>query len=395
MTDIFIVYSTGVKTHRDDYCINISKDKLTEKIDEFVSENLGNEELKEKYKLKDTNVWKLGDRRNKLRRKNNIEDLYTKIYYRPMDIRHIFYDDDVIELSRRNVGQHLINEGNYCIIFMRQVSGEDNYSHFAVSEFMAESRSFFSNRGTMSMAHLFDLSNNANPSPNIHSNFIQALTKHTGISDINARSFVRYLTAVMHSSRYKKMYGDFLKIDFPRIPITSDKDTFNKLCQLGSQLISAHLNKNSKFENKVSELSANSLNNSGIDISSPKGKLEISKISKKEMYRDGTIFLDSKAKTDGTVITGVPSECWEFQLGGYNLLEKWIYDRREYGGRGAYPISDKDVQTFTIIVQSIKAIIRITNEIDSLIDSLGGWPLEGCDNFPNFSTLESGQKTLF
>ena len=184
----------------------------------------------------------LGDRRNKLRRKNNIEDLYTKIYYRPMDIRHIFYDDDVIELSRRNVGQHLINEGNYCIIFMRQVSGEDNYSHFAVSEFMAESRSFFSNR-TMSMAHLFDLSNNANPSPNIHSNFIQALMYILAYQISTQGAFVRQHTAVMHSSRYKKMYGDFLKIDFPRIPITSDKDTFNKLCQLGSQLISAHLNK--------------------------------------------------------------------------------------------------------------------------------------------------------
>ena len=42
-----------------------------------------------------------------------------------------------------------------------------------------------------------------------------------------------YMYAVFHSPMYRSRYAEFLKIDFPRLPLTSNPDLFRQLCALG------------------------------------------------------------------------------------------------------------------------------------------------------------------
>ncbi len=50
-----------------------------------------------------------------------------------------------------------------------------------------------------------------------------------------------YMYAVFHSPTYRKRYAEFLKIDFPRLPLTSDVDLFRELCTIGNRLVELHL----------------------------------------------------------------------------------------------------------------------------------------------------------
>ena len=50
-----------------------------------------------------------------------------------------------------------------------------------------------------------------------------------------------YMYAMFHSPTYREHYAEFLKIDFPRLPLTSNADLFRKLCKLGNRLVGLHL----------------------------------------------------------------------------------------------------------------------------------------------------------
>ena len=40
---------------------------------------------------------------------------------------------------------------------------------------------------------------------------------------------------------WKGRYSEFLKRDFPRLPLTSDVDMFRELCAIGDKLVGLHL----------------------------------------------------------------------------------------------------------------------------------------------------------
>src|SRR5690606_12123383 len=50
-----------------------------------------------------------------------------------------------------------------------------------------------------------------------------------------------YAYAVFHSPSYRERYAEFLKIDFPRLPLTSSVEVFRELVARGSALVDLHL----------------------------------------------------------------------------------------------------------------------------------------------------------
>lgn len=50
-----------------------------------------------------------------------------------------------------------------------------------------------------------------------------------------------YIYAVFHSPMYRERYAEFLKIDFPRLPLTTDAELFRGLCASGEELAGLHL----------------------------------------------------------------------------------------------------------------------------------------------------------
>ncbi len=68
----------------------------------------------------------------------------------------------------------------------------------------------------------------------------------------------------------------------------------------------------------------------------------------------------------GQYFDNVPSEVWEFHVGGYQVCEKWLKDRK---GR---TLSYDDIQTYLKITEALRGTIRLMAEIDAAIPA---WPL--------------------
>jgi Type ISP C-terminal specificity domain len=123
---------------------------------------------------------------------------------------------------------------------------------------------------------------------------------------------------------------------------------FRALARLGGELVALHLLKSPKLDQAF-------FNYTGA------GKPGVEKISH---VRD-TVWLD-KAQTRG--FKGVPEVVWNFHVGGYQVCDKWLKDRK---GRA---LSKDDIAHYQKIVVALSETLRVMAEIDVVIETHGGWP---------------------
>lgn len=64
---------------------------------------------------------------------------------------------------------------------------------------------------------------------------------------------------------------------------------------------------------------------------------------------------------------GIPPKVWEFHIGGYQVLDKWLNDRR---GR---LLTFDDLTHYQKVVVALNETMRVMKEIDAAIP---GWPVE-------------------
>jgi hypothetical protein len=188
-----------------------------------------------------------------------------------------------------------------------------------------------------------------------------------------------YIYAVLHSLVYRTRYAEFLKIDFPRIPLTSDVELFRHLCAKGADLVALHLLEDD-YEaaswNAKNPKSSSPLKHCGTPLVGG-GTLGVAKGHPK--YADGNVFINPTCRFEG-----VPAEVWNFHIGGYQVCEKWLKDRR---GR---TLSAEDIAHYQRVVVALKETIRLMAEIDEVIEAHGGWPLVGSQDAPPAAPEQEG-----
>lgn len=165
----------------------------------------------------------------------------------------------------------------------------------------------------------------------------------------------QYIYVILSSPAYRERYAELLKIDFPRVPLTSDIELFRQLSSLGSKLVALHLLK---------------------DVDAPQDwNLRIDGSTLYEMtyvasgfpkYENGKVFINKTTWFDG-----VAEEVWNFRIGGYQVCHKWLKDRK---GR---TLSAEDIAHYGKITVALRETIRLMVEIDQVIEAHGGFPLTG------------------
>jgi predicted helicase len=192
-------------------------------------------------------------------------------------------------------------------------------------------------------------------------------------ADLTPEDIFHYAYAVLHSPGYRSRYAEFLKIDFPRLPLTGNLKLFRALARLGGELTTLHLLEFEQKETKETKSSRSSLASVPDGEASPRvypaltqfigGRHpEVEKIS----WARDTVWID-KAQTIG--FQGVREEVWNFHIGGYQVCEKWLKDRK---GR---TLTKDDLTHYPKIIVALTETIRLMAEIDKVIDHHGGWPL--------------------
>jgi predicted helicase len=329
ITDIFPVNSVGIVTARDKFVIDTDKKVLKRRIRMFYDEKIPDELIGEPYKLKDKANWKLKSAREKVRNDKDWENSFAQILYRPFDIQWIFYHNALVERSRRNVMRHMMQE-NLSLSFMRQVSLEENYSHVLISQHIVDNRTFLSSKGITQQAPLYlypdpdqkdlfsELEESKERKPNISKKIFSALSE-TYKTKPSPEDIFYYIYAVFYSNIYRTKYAQFLKTDFPRVPFTKDKHLFKKLAEYGKRLADLHLMQSSELDSPIAKFQGTPA--CAEQGAAGRGNKQVDKI---KYDKEGERVYINKDQ----YFEGIPENIWQYQIGGYQVCNKWLKDRK-------------------------------------------------------------------
>ncbi len=369
VTDMMPLHGVGITTARDEFVIDHDRDALLNRIMLFKKAPLSDDELHETFNIRKKKGW---DIRKAWQMLPNIEDddfdKYLKeISYRPFESRYIYYHDAVVWRTVKKIMQHILAGENLGLITCRQKSQpSQTWSLVGITNQIIESCAI-SNK-TKEINTLFPLyiyptekdeflngNGKLKPKrkPNFAPKFIKAvesrlklkfiddgtgnLTKTIGPEDL-----FNYMYAVFHSPTYRQRYAEFIKIDFPRLPLTSDKMLFKQVAKLGKQLVTIHL-----MEAEIDS-----------DSSYPiEGNNRVDKIA----YKDEKVYINQTQYFDN-----VTEAVWQFHIGGYQVSQKWLKDRK---GR---QLSYDDCNHYLYILAALEQTIRIMAKID---ETLSEFPL--------------------
>ena len=395
--DIFLVNVSGIKTHRDHFVIDFEEALLRRRINAFRTKALSDSKVRKRFKLRDTGSWNLSEARESLWMDQDWQAAFMQCLYRPFDIQHIFYHEAVIDRSRRDVMRHMLLE-NLSLCTMRQVVG-DPFQHVLVSNTLNDMNVLTSHHVSQVTFPLYlyttpedtecplFASEEVIREPNLSTKFIAAVKQKLDLAFVTEgkrdlettfgpEDVFHYAYAVFHSPTYRTRYAEFLKIDFPRLPLTSDLDLFRWLCALGADLVALHLLED--------DYPAASWNQTGQDsplqhpittfVEGVNGTT-MGAFSKSTCYQDGKVYLDTSQRSHSSYFDGVPEDVWNFHIGGYQVCYKWLYDRRGTGGEPGRTLTADDIAHYQRIVVALKETIRLMEEIDEVIEAYGGWPI--------------------
>ncbi|HCD65348.1 MAG TPA: DNA methyltransferase [Prevotella sp.] len=255
--------------------------------------------------------------------------------YRPFDIRWINYDVKQITRARANVMNNL-KKPNIALCLIKVNSSSDGLFKVLMSAGLTD-KTILSSKDNANVFPLYlytkefgEEKKNPNLKKEEWQKFNDAVGKETTPEDILA-----YIYAVLHSPSYRERYKEFLKVDFPRIPLPKTAKEFNRLTAIGQQLIDLHLMNNTQSWKCTTTFPE--VGSQQVDF---------------QEWKDGQVWINDKQ-----YFGNVPESVWEFYIGGYQPAQKWLKDRK---GR---TLSFDEIKHYLHIIHALEETMRLMKEI--------------------------------
>jgi type I restriction-modification system DNA methylase subunit len=161
-----------------------------------------------------------------------------------------------------------------------------------------------------------------------------------------------YIYAVLHSPVYREKYLEFLKTDFPAIPMTRDEGVFRRYAALGQALIDLHLLKDIPDDSTIKI----ALGGAGKEF-----------VVKKFSFLNGKLSLETAPAMTAPVnalitFDGVPAEVYDFSIGSYKPIEKWLGYRKKDG----VVLQDSDLNHIKDMFVALKGTLVLLGGIEAL-----------------------------
>ncbi|EDO7430882.1 DNA methyltransferase [Campylobacter jejuni] len=320
--DIFMLSSVGIVSAKDSILISTNTEKLKQQIHDYYNEF----------------------------DKKNIKE----IAYRPFDTQKIYYDIKKVERPRIETMEHFLENENIGLICDRgtklnninnifisnkiidlHLVGSGSYIYPLYLYPTTRSKKFLKKENPN-----FNEENFTSKIENFKENF-RAFIDELYKEKFSPENILGYIYAVLFHKNYREKYLDFLKIDFPKILFTKDKNTFKNLSKLGLKLVNLHLLKNDELDFNVGEALFKDIKNKNLKIQ----KIKYNKDTKELFINESLYF------------TKVSLEIYEFKIGGYAVLDKYLKSHKE---------EDIDHNHFTLIIQTLNETLKIQDEISKI-----------------------------
>jgi hypothetical protein len=342
-TEIFPTSSVGIVTSRDDFVIDFDRQPLVGRIKVFRDKELSDEVIIQAFKLKDKANWKVAKAREKVSKDDSWQEAITQITYRPFDIRWIFYHDELIERPRKEVMHHMMHE-NLGLIINRQIR-IDKIRHFLATNLPADFHILETANASAYLCPLYlhpdkeDMfgQESQERKPNLNPKLIESLAE-VYRKEPTPEEIFYYIYGILYSNVYRSKYAEFLKTDFPRVPFTTNYELFSTIGKYGSKLVDLHLMQSAGLNNPIVKFEGS-------------GDYGVRKVRYEEKGKQ--VYIN-----DGQHFEGIKKEVWEYQIGGYQVLDKWLKDRER--------LSLDDIKYYCRIAIALEKTIEIQRDIDNI-----------------------------
>lgn len=359
LDEIFRERFTGSNTHRDRFATAFDKETIRERIGDFVSAYVTDVELMAKYGLKSKKDWEIKNQRAKARHEGLREDLIREYSYRPFDLRLAYFSDHVMGARRGNYD----DVGDTLSICVPRSSHSDPWSAVHMSRGMADIK--FCEYKIPS--HMFPLKMRSQRGYgtrlidgehgdegkkfdyNFSETFIHFFSrKYDG--GVSGEDAFYYIYGVLHTPAYRERYGGYLRQGFPRIPfinIVDDERGDSKLlvevARLGRELANYHT------MTKTTRPSDSKIKWAHSDT----------EVSKTQVSDDGGTV---RARFGKYVVTGIPWDVWNYDIGSRKVLKEVIKRLRLKGSVGL-----EDRQHFLSVCGAIAKTMEIQHDLNGLL----------------------------
>lgn len=331
-SELFNKFSGGMVMARDSLCVQNTRQDIEKIIKDFQTKAV--EQLRLQYALgDDTQDWTVASAIQDI---ENCDGNITQIAYRPFDNRWTYYSGRSKGFHCRPRGEIMKNftdSKNYQNIGFVTTRGDTTKNEFSmvfVSDMIIDNGLTAAQQaGIASVAPLYIAPNDLVKewTPNFNKEYFDKLTQNLKTKPSPIEIF-DYCYGVLYDPTYREKYNEFLKRDYPRVPIIENETMFAKYKTAGEKLRQLHL---MQTQAKL-DLTITSSNN-----------LTIEAIK----YSDGELQINKETK-----IIGISQEVWNYYIGGYQVLDKWF---KSHKGEELTKDSFEHIQKVAgIIAQTIK-----------------------------------------
>ena len=311
LTEIFPERSVGIVTGRDAFAVDTDPAALRRRIEALrgLRAPAGAPE--------DTTTWKLADAMAAVRSDERWQQGFRRLLFRPFDWRTIFYADSVIERPRRRVMRHMLEGPNLGLIVARQCKEE--FGALATDALVAHKAVSAYDINTLFPLYLYPEGRLVSEGPvsNLNQRSLGLFTERLG-EEPPPELIFEYVYAVLYSPPFRRRYAELLRMDFPRIPLPRDRGAFLELSALGAILVDLHL------------LRSDRLRQPAVRFEGGKGR---------------------------ECLQGIDPEVWEYRVGGYQVLDRWLAARAER------PLRIEEIEELRRIAAALRETIGIERRI--------------------------------
>ena len=383
------VNSVGIVTARDALCIQFTEQQAWDTVRDFAKRDA--EDARQAYALgDDARDWQVALAQKDLNDSGPHKKHLQPVLYRPFDIRQTYYTGQTrgfLCMPRPEVMRHMLAGENLALSLVRSTEIIGGYEHVFASNLLTTHHTVSIKE--VNYHFLLWLQDGKTRKPNFPPTLIAALQSALSLSPadyqpedpttpLHAEKIFHYLYAVLHSPTYRRRYAAFLRTDFPRIPIPGSREVFDALAKLGSELVAWHLLEHPDAI-KIASGSASPERVTawfGTDYSMVKvaeKSRELADVQDTDDHQVGKVFINA---TSG--FAHVRQSVWQHTIGGYQVLHKWLDDRRKAGRS----LSQDDITHWLRVYAALQATQKLMLQVDEAIEANGGWPGAFSQNHP-------------
>ena len=401
LPDLFPTSFPGVKTSRDGFLVDVDLGRLKQRVSDYFDANLNHEQIARRYPavMKSTARFDARAVRDALlKRGGPAVDGLVRYVYRPFDNRWLYWEGETRLLGEKSADyKQEMFDGNLWLE-IREKEARPEFSRGTLCRHLADN--FGNGLSNFMPAWLrddgFDIDGtNSQCRPNL-----SLLAQHYLDSmGLGVEDLFHHVIATLHDPQYRTANAGALRMEWPRIPLPGwpdgvadgAADALAESAARGREL-GALLDSDTPVAGVTTtplrpELAAIAMpmttdggNMAGDDFAVSAGWGHFGtgeavmpgqgRIVQRDYAADERTALDETTEISGNTTFDVylneraywrnlPADVWNYQLGGYQVLKKWLsYRETKVLGR---PLQPEEVQHFTDTARRIAAILMLTH----------------------------------